>query len=245
MVKGVTDSYESLVNLLESFESFLARLDIYTKINPTIGMTEMVVKILVEFLSTLALVTKQIKQGKSSESVIREILRCVTQHNVEKIAKKLFGGDTDIEAVLTKLDRLTQEEARITAAQTLEVVYGNIQNMREEIMHQLASDQNKSKRELSFNVAILSDSYDRDPLAGDKLQQDIFRWLSPPDPWKNHNIACKSRHPGSAAWFIHGDTFSEWKVSDAPSSSLWIHGKRALMPSCYDFIETEFGFPSL
>jgi hypothetical protein len=32
-------------------------------------MTEMVVRILVELLSTLALATKQIKQGKLSESV--------------------------------------------------------------------------------------------------------------------------------------------------------------------------------
>jgi hypothetical protein len=31
-------------------------------------MTEMIVKILVELLSTLAVVTKQIRQGKSSES---------------------------------------------------------------------------------------------------------------------------------------------------------------------------------
>jgi hypothetical protein len=32
--------------------------------------------------------------------------------------------------VLQRLDRLTLDEARITAAQTLEVVYGLIQNMR-------------------------------------------------------------------------------------------------------------------
>jgi hypothetical protein len=43
--------------------------------------------------------------------------------------KKLFG-DNDIEAVLQRLDRLTQDEARTTAAQTLEVVYGLVQNMR-------------------------------------------------------------------------------------------------------------------
>ena len=53
-------------------ESFLARLEIYTKITPTIGMTEMIVKILVELLSTFALVTKQIKQGKPSESVLHD-----------------------------------------------------------------------------------------------------------------------------------------------------------------------------
>jgi hypothetical protein len=130
VVKGVTDSYESLVELLESIESFLARLDIYTKITPTVAMTEMVVKILVELLSTLALVTKQIKQGKSSESVFRKMLCCLTHCNVEKFAKKLFGGENDVEAVLQRLNRLTQDEARITAAQTLEVVYGLIQSVR-------------------------------------------------------------------------------------------------------------------
>jgi hypothetical protein len=37
-------------------------------------MTEIVVKILVELLSTLALATKQIKQGKPSGSVFGEVL---------------------------------------------------------------------------------------------------------------------------------------------------------------------------
>jgi hypothetical protein len=43
--------------------------------------------------------------------------------------KKLFG-ENDVEAILQRLDRLTQEEARMTAAQTLEVVHGLFQNMR-------------------------------------------------------------------------------------------------------------------
>jgi hypothetical protein len=73
VVKDVIDSYDVLTDLLESIEHFLLRLDIYTKIPPTVGMTEMIVKILVELLSTLAVVTKQIKQGKSSESVLGEI----------------------------------------------------------------------------------------------------------------------------------------------------------------------------
>jgi hypothetical protein len=37
-------------------------------------MTEMVVKILVELLSALALVTKQIKQGKPSEFAFGEVI---------------------------------------------------------------------------------------------------------------------------------------------------------------------------
>ena len=76
-IKGVRDSYDALVELLESIEHFLYRLDIYTKITPTVAMTEMLVKILVELLSTLALATKQVKQGKPSESVFSVVL-CIT-----------------------------------------------------------------------------------------------------------------------------------------------------------------------
>jgi hypothetical protein len=129
VVKGVIDSYDVLADLLESIEHFLNRLDIYTKIPPTVAMTEMVVKILVEVLSALALVTKQIRQGKPSESVFGEVLYYLTQRDTEKLVKKLLG-EKDVEAVLQRLDRLTQDEARITAAQTLDVVHGLVRNMR-------------------------------------------------------------------------------------------------------------------
>ena len=47
----------------------------------------------------------------------------------EKFVKKLFG-EKDIEAVLQRLNRLTQDEAKLTAAQILEVVHGLVQNMK-------------------------------------------------------------------------------------------------------------------
>ena len=43
---------------------------------------------------------------------------------------KNFFKEKNIEAVLERLDRLTQDEARTTAAHTLAVVHGLIQNMR-------------------------------------------------------------------------------------------------------------------
>ena len=48
----------------------------------------------------------------------------------EKFAKKLLG-ESEIEAVLQRLDRLTQDEARITVAQTLGVVHGLVGNVKE------------------------------------------------------------------------------------------------------------------
>jgi hypothetical protein len=82
---------------------------------------------------------------------------------------------------------------------------------------------------------------DWDCLAGNELQRDLRRWLSPPDPWKNHNIACESHHEGTAAWFVQGDTFSEWKVSNS-GSLLWIHGKRPLKPNSPAYVISD-GFP--
>ena len=69
MIKGVKDSYDALIELLESIEHLLYRLDIYTRITPTVAMTELFVKILVELLSTLALAIKEVRQGKPSESI--------------------------------------------------------------------------------------------------------------------------------------------------------------------------------
>ena len=57
------------------------------------------------------------------------ILYDQAQCNAEKLVKKFFG-EKDIEPVLQRLERLTQDEARMTAAQTLEVVHGLVQNMR-------------------------------------------------------------------------------------------------------------------
>ena len=86
-VNGVLEDYDTIADLLESVEHFLNRLEIYTKIPPTLSVTEidmaeismaeiseMIVKILVEVLSILALATKQLQQGTLSEYVLGEIL---------------------------------------------------------------------------------------------------------------------------------------------------------------------------
>jgi hypothetical protein len=70
-VKDVSASYDALVDLFESIENFLSRLDIYTKIPLTAAMTDIIIKIIVEVLTTLALATKQVKQGRLSQSYLR------------------------------------------------------------------------------------------------------------------------------------------------------------------------------
>jgi hypothetical protein len=53
----------TLLELLESIEHLLRHLDIYTQISPTPAMDDMMVKIMVEILFTLAVTAKELKQG--------------------------------------------------------------------------------------------------------------------------------------------------------------------------------------
>ena len=72
--KGVKTSYVGLVDLLGSIEHVLKPLDIYTQIPSAPAMDEILLKILAELLSTLALTTKEITQGRPSEFALADAL---------------------------------------------------------------------------------------------------------------------------------------------------------------------------
>ena len=135
---GITTSYDALLEIFESVSNLLKRLHIYTEripLSPTVS--DIVAKILAEVIGVLALATKQIKQGRLSKwstSYGASLAERIT----EKFAKKLLRED-EIEAVLRRLDRLTQEEARVTGANTLEVVHGLFNNLKEVMNGAIAS----------------------------------------------------------------------------------------------------------
>jgi len=55
-----------------------------------------------------------------------------------------------------------------------------------------------------------------------ELRQNLHKWLSPPDPSTNHNIAWKLHHEGTSTWFFQGGIFEQWM---SLPSLLWVHGK--------------------
>ncbi len=126
--KGVTASYDSLEYLFGCVGSFLKRVHIYANTPLTPSMTDIIIKIMAELLSVLALSTTQIKQGRLSKSLVVHESPSV-EPVTEKFGKTLFG-EREIEAVLQRLDRLTQEEAQMALAQTLEGVYGLANNTK-------------------------------------------------------------------------------------------------------------------
>ena len=66
---SVSSSYDALVDLFECVGNFLTRLNVYTEMPLTHEMMDMLVRIMVEVLSVLALATKQIKQGRLSKCI--------------------------------------------------------------------------------------------------------------------------------------------------------------------------------
>ena len=57
------------------------------------------------------------------------VLSSPTERDTEKFAMKLLG-ECEVEAILQRLDRLTQEEARVAAAHSLEVIHELFDNLK-------------------------------------------------------------------------------------------------------------------
>ena len=85
-------------------------------------MTDIIVKIMVEVISILGIVTKEMRQGQTSMRFPVDISSKVDL-TAENFLKKLFGMK-DVEDALQRLDKLTQEEARMAAAEALTIARG-------------------------------------------------------------------------------------------------------------------------
>ena len=97
-----------------------------------------------------------------------------------------------------------------------------------QVMKQTASDVDQLKRSSSPNLLSIEPSLHI--ISEIQLLENIYEWLSPPDPSTNHNIACDTHHKKTAAWFFQGSIFREWKST---GSLLWIHGKRMPCPTSH------------
>ena len=82
-------------------------------------MVDIIVKTMVEVISILGIVTKEIRQSRTSMTCLIDITPKVDLY-AEKFLKKL-GGRKDVEDAFERLDKLTPEEALMAAAETMTV----------------------------------------------------------------------------------------------------------------------------
>ena len=138
-----------------------------------------------------------------------------------------------MEDALKRLDVLTQEEARLAIAENLRVTHAVNEGVRGVTERVLAVDDRVAGvndrveqviRLSSLDFISAAYSFLR-TISENQLRENIHRWLSPPDPSTNHNIACDIHHKKIATWFFEGNIYREWKST---GSLLWVHGKRTL-----------------
>ncbi|KAH9990334.1 hypothetical protein BJV77DRAFT_1151073, partial [Russula vinacea] len=169
--KDASSSQDKLIDLFNRIEGFIVRLEIYTGITPTVAMTHIGVEIMVEVLTILAIATKEVKGGR-----------------LKKYVRKLTGN-TEIEDSLKRLDRLTQEEARMASGELLKMTHsvddrvmgvddrvkgveGNVQDVRSDVHDVGNKVQGVDYRVQGIGSEVRS-------VNRNNLRDTLLRWLSP------------------------------------------------------------------
>ncbi|KAH9976560.1 hypothetical protein BJV74DRAFT_798680 [Russula compacta] len=131
--KDAESSQDMLVDIFARIENFFRRLECYKEVPPTAAMTDMIVKIMVEVFSILAIATTEISQGRR-----------------RKFVRKLIGKG-DIENALKRLDTLTQDESRMAIAEVLKVTH-EIRSLNKAMTQQTMNKADDEKRSIFFLV---------------------------------------------------------------------------------------------
>ncbi|KAH9026584.1 hypothetical protein EDB85DRAFT_164570 [Lactarius pseudohatsudake] len=103
--KDVSASKDVLAELFERIGFFFKRLENYTQVAPTATMADIIIEIMVEVLRIFGIATKELRRGSAKRFL------------------KRLAGRTDLEDAVKKLDRLTQEEARMALSEVLKITH--------------------------------------------------------------------------------------------------------------------------
>jgi len=153
--KDVDASQDVLVDLFGQIENFFRRLESYTEVRPTAAMMDIIINIMIEVLTILAIATKEIKQRRA-----------------KKYMNKLLGKN-DIESALKRLDTLTLEEARMATLEVLKVTRGV-----DEKVNVVLDDGRETKQvtqQNANNTNVIMQHTEQ--TSREQLRQDIHKWL--------------------------------------------------------------------
>ena len=118
---------------------FFMRLEKYIDVRPTAVMMDIIVQIMVEVISILGIATKEIKESRISMPFLVFISLAIDVC-AGKFLKRLFGINR-LNDAFQRLDTLTQEEARMAEAETMEI----------------AARTDKNVIEIAANVAVMGE----------------------------------------------------------------------------------------
>ncbi|OQN95615.1 hypothetical protein B0A48_18692 [Cryoendolithus antarcticus] len=84
---------------------------------------------------------------------------------------------------------------------------------------------NYGEKHAGARQRLMAAIHQRDNLAIQHAKQyrEIADWLSPPDPWTNHESARQRHEPQTGAWLLRHDKYLAWKYRS--TRVFWVHGK--------------------
>ncbi|KAI0320597.1 ankyrin repeat-containing domain protein [Amylostereum chailletii] len=217
--KGVSASYNSLVDLFNVLTAFLDRLKIREEIKMRSEAKDIVVKILVELLSVLALATKLMKKKRLVKGQYVSIL----------------SGNQDVKDAVDRLDKLTVEDSGVMATETFVntcKVLEHINTMMAEHALNTTAQLNAIKRhqvekdiirwlsppDPSTNHNLMNESHH--PGTGDwLLRGDVFKG------WKSDSASLLWIHgkPGSGKSVLCSTIIQELKLQALPFSLVYFY----------------------
>ena len=61
-----------------------------------------------------------------------------------------------------------------------------------------------------------------DLVRASQVSSDLRDWLKAPDAFYDHNVAVAKKHPGTGAWLVESENFSNWMAEG--NSMMWLNG---------------------
>ena len=119
--KDVRESHDTLVDIFERMEMFFRRVEVYTEVEPSAEIMDIIIEIMVQVISIIGIATKDIKESRISKFYLTNLLQLIEGCS-GKLGKRLIGK-TVIEDALKRLDKLAHEEGRMGIAQNLNATH--------------------------------------------------------------------------------------------------------------------------
>ena len=147
-VTDASSSQDALIDVFDRIEHFFYRLEAYIKARPTAAMKDIMVKIMVEVLTILGILTDEIGQGRMSMT-FKADLSAKVDYCAEKRLKEL-AGKNDLKEAIQELDKLTEDEARMASIEIWKIAHGT--HSRLEDVDEQVEDMHKKIQSLNTKV---------------------------------------------------------------------------------------------
>lgn len=224
--KGVSASYDAIVDLMGTLKDFLVRLTIYNREGLPSELRDKFAEILATLLEVFARSAKVVKPGFGGRLLSMG-------KNV------LLGSDEKLDDLVSRLDKMTSSESRLVGAETLTeskrtgrkveevsltltetsmaVVEGN--RMISDVsvgVHQISLKQddfrNEVREEISIVMAAMSESRTEANEGKDRKHIDKAKTILQPsvNPIDTYTRIDKTRVPGTGDWIRKEELFQAW-----------------------------------